>query len=153
MTKEQVYNKAYFQANKKHINEHKKAYRFTHKKSTSEQNGRFYQKHKEEIVAYYQANSDNFKLRNKKRRALKLGVNHEPYSNNYVFERDNWICGICGRKINKRLKHPNPLSPSVDHIIPLTKGGNDSLINVQAAHLRCNLGKHNKNNSQLRLIG
>lgn len=88
-----------------------------------------------------------------KYKALKQGVGHEPYRDSYIFQRDGWVCGICGRKINKKLKHPNPLSKSINHIIPLSKGGNDSPVNVQAAHLRCNMGKHNINTGQLRLIG
>ncbi len=90
---------------------------------------------------------------NYKYRAGKFGVAHEPYQSNYIFERDNWTCQICGRKINKRLKHPNLLRASIDHIVPLSKGGGDNPLNVQASHLRCNLGKNATSIGQLRLFG
>ena len=101
---------------------------------------------------YYMKNKDKYLVYRRKRRALKKGVRHEDYSNNYIFERDGWMCGICGRKINKRLKHPNRLSVSIDHIVPLSLGGDDRPINVQAAHLRCNLGKNARNTGQLRMF-
>jgi 5-methylcytosine-specific restriction endonuclease McrA len=71
-----------------------------------------------------------------------------------VYERDGWTCGICLKRINKRAKYPNPLSPSLDHIIPMSRGGGHQYVNVQAAHLRCNIekGKQSKG-EQLLLIG
>lgn len=105
------------------------------------------------LSMYYKAHPEKRRAKNRKRRALMSGINHEPYQNNYVFERDGRVCQICGRKINKRLKYPNPLCGSVDHIVPLSKGGDDRPGNVQASHLRCNLGKHAQNTGQLRLFG
>ena len=89
----------------------------------------------------------------RKRRALKLRNHHERYTDIEIFERDGWLCGICGQKINKRLKYPNPRSKSIDHIVPLSKGGADAPINLQAAHLRCNTSKNAGIGGQLRLIG
>ena len=102
---------------------------------------------------YRQKNPEKLRINGRKRRALKHKALHEPYTNSYIFERDGWICQICGQKINRRLKYPSPRSGSIDHIIPLSKGGNDSPMNVQAAHLRCNVGKHATNKGQLRLFG
>jgi len=43
------------------------------------------------------------------------------------------------------LKSPDPMSPSVDHIIPLNKGGHPSDINnLQLAHWICNRMKSDK---------
>jgi 5-methylcytosine-specific restriction endonuclease McrA len=58
-----------------------------------------------------------------------------------VFERDGWICGLCGEAIDPELKFPHPMSASVDHIIPLARGGPHTMLNVQAAHLRGNIVK------------
>ena len=33
------------------------------------------------------------------------------------------VCAICGLPVNKRLRFPDPMSPSVDHIIPVGRGG------------------------------
>lgn len=52
------------------------------------------------------------------------------------------ICGICGKPVDKSLKYPHPLSPCVDHIIPIAKGGHPSDIdNMQLAHWTCNRAK------------
>ena len=55
------------------------------------------------------------------------------------------VCGICGKPVDKSLKFPHPLSPSIDHIIPVDKGGHPSDIsNLQLAHLCCNRKKSDK---------
>lgn len=48
------------------------------------------------------------------------------------------ICGICGQPVDKTLKYPDPMSPTVDHIIPCSRGGSDGLENLQLAHRKCN---------------
>lgn len=55
------------------------------------------------------------------------------------------ICGICGRPVDKSLRFPHPLSPTIDHIIPVDRGGHPSDIdNLQLAHFTCNRQKSNK---------
>ena len=55
------------------------------------------------------------------------------------------VCGICGNPVDKSLKFPHPLSPTVDHIIPIEKGGHPSAIeNLQLAHFACNRQKSDK---------
>lgn len=55
------------------------------------------------------------------------------------------ICGICGRPVDMSLKYPDPLSPCIDHIIPIAKGGHPSDIdNLQLAHWTCNRQKSDK---------
>lgn len=55
------------------------------------------------------------------------------------------VCGICGKPVDKSLKFPHPLSPCIDHIIPVDKGGHPSDIsNLQLAHLCCNRKKSDK---------
>lgn len=55
------------------------------------------------------------------------------------------VCGICGQPVDKKLKPPHPLSPVIDHIIPISKGGHPSDINnLQLAHWQCNRAKSDK---------
>lgn len=56
------------------------------------------------------------------------------------------VCGICGRPVEKdKYKFPHPLSPCIDHIIPIDKGGHPSALeNLQLAHLCCNREKSDK---------
>lgn len=55
------------------------------------------------------------------------------------------ICAICGQRVDKKLKYPHPMSATVDHIIPVSKGGHPSdILNLQLAHFYCNRQKSNK---------
>ena len=55
------------------------------------------------------------------------------------------VCGICGKPVDFSLKFPHPLSPCIDHIIPVAKGGHPSDIdNMQLAHFCCNRAKSDK---------
>ncbi len=50
-------------------------------------------------------------------------------------------CGICGDPMDELLRHPNPMSRSLDHIKPLAGGGAHSQDNLQWSHLVCNVRK------------
>lgn len=50
-------------------------------------------------------------------------------------------CGICGEAIDYSLKWPDPRCFVVDHIVPLARGGADTLSNKQATHNDCNSKK------------
>lgn len=76
-----------------------------------------------------------------RRRARLKGATTESFSRLEIFERDNWMCGLCGESIDPQAKLPNQMSASVDHIIPIAGGGSHERANVQAAHLRCNVLK------------
>ena len=55
------------------------------------------------------------------------------------------ICALCGKPVDFKLKFPHPLSATIDHIVPVSKGGHPSDIsNLQLAHLSCNRAKANK---------
>lgn len=55
------------------------------------------------------------------------------------------VCGICGKPVDSSYKFPHPLSPCIDHIIPVAKGGHPSdLANLQLAHFWCNRQKSDK---------
>lgn len=64
-----------------------------------------------------------------------------------VCEKYHGVCQICGRKVNwNDIKngHVRRDYPSVDHIVPLSKGGTHTWDNVQLAHMACNAGKCDK---------
>lgn len=61
-----------------------------------------------------------------------------------VHTRDGWTCQLCYQPIDQNIAWPDPMSPSIDHIIPLSKGGAHALSNVQSAHLGCNSSKGDK---------
>lgn len=65
-----------------------------------------------------------------------------------LFVRDNGICHICGGECdwndhtykNRHFK-PGNTYPTIDHVIPLAKGGKHSWANVKLAHFLCNSAK------------
>lgn len=118
---------------------------------------------------HYKANSPNAKkwskgnpetrrasLRRKtqKRRALLRTSAVENVDRDLVGERDGWKCGLCGVRVDVSLRWPDPMSASLDHILPLSVGGEHTWANVQISHLRCNVLKGNRGGGeQLRLVG
>lgn len=77
-----------------------------------------------------------------KRDALKRGLFVENVDPEYILNRDRWKCHICGKRIGRRYKWPHPRSATMDHVIPLSRGGEHSRQNVKAAHAECNLRKN-----------
>jgi 5-methylcytosine-specific restriction endonuclease McrA len=61
-----------------------------------------------------------------------------------VFQRDNWKCAACGRNSQ------DGIILQVDHILPRSKGGKDTLDNFQTLCNVCNLGKSNRDSTDLR---
>lgn len=62
-----------------------------------------------------------------------------------VLARDNWTCCSCGRSSRE-----DGIILEVDHIIPRSKGGTDDIENLQTLCKKCNIGKSNKDYTDLR---
>lgn len=54
-----------------------------------------------------------------------------------VFKRDNFTCQYCGKKAPDVILH-------VDHISPVSRGGEDDILNLVTACIDCNLGKSDR---------
>lgn len=88
------------------------------------------------------------------RRARLQGADTQSYDRKGVFERDGWTCQVCGESVDKRTRVPHPKAATIDHIVPLSQGGDDTRKNVQCAHFECNTNKHaGSAGSQLLLLG
>lgn len=71
-----------------------------------------------------------------------------------VFDRDGWRCQFCRVKTPKKLRGTyEPNAPELDHIIPLSVGGEHSYRNTQCLCRKCNSDKSNNILGQLRLFG
>ena len=83
-----------------------------------------------------------------KRQALKRGADKaETIRRKIVYERDGGRCHVCGRKVRPARWH-------LDHLLPLSKGGNHTYSNVAVSCPKCNMLKGpGRIDSQLRLIG
>jgi 5-methylcytosine-specific restriction endonuclease McrA len=92
--------------------------------------------------------------RAKRRRAIQRGADAEVIYRAQIGERDHWRCGICGRKVDRRLTYPHPKSPSLDHVVPISQGGQHVAANVRIAHLTCNVNRGaGGGGEQLALLG
>lgn len=77
-----------------------------------------------------------------RRKALKRQAYVEDVEREEVMRRSRWICHLCGDKIPKSAVWPDPRFGSVDHVLPLARGGKHSYANCKAAHLACNCRKN-----------
>ncbi|WP_363319959.1 HNH endonuclease [Nocardiopsis exhalans] len=93
------------------------------------------------------------KLGKLRRRVRSREVQSEPYKLTEIAERDRGLCQLCGEGVAMNLAVPHPKAPTVDHIIPLSQGGDDLRANVQLAHFLCNSRKGAKGSQQLALFG
>jgi hypothetical protein len=61
-----------------------------------------------------------------------------------IYYGNKGICQLCFQPIDLTLDYPNPMSFSIDHIVPVSLGGTHKLKNLQSAHLLCNSKRGNK---------
>jgi 5-methylcytosine-specific restriction endonuclease McrA len=58
-------------------------------------------------------------------------------------ERDNFVCHICLGLVDMSVSRVSRFGATVDHVMPISKGGLDTLDNVRLAHWICNIRKSN----------
>lgn len=81
----------------------------------------------------------------------KIHKKHSCKSLQKLYKRDNGICYLCGGKCNLDdyiILNGNVVCgdyyPSIEHVIPISKGGTDDWNNIRLAHRICNTLKGNK---------
>jgi hypothetical protein len=157
------------------VNNRKKAFYSENNKQCRERNRQYYKKHSDKIIEdrkiYYNANKDKISKRAKKHyktehgknmarkawskyRAIKINAITEDFTPQEIFKRDNYICQSCHIKTRPDFKNQyHPKYPHLDHITPLSLGGEHTKRNAQCLCSRCNLTKHNTGTGdQLRLF-
>lgn len=78
------------------------------------------------------------------RRAQQRQLPSESFDPAEIYARDGWTCGICSLPVDPDLRHPDRMSVSLDHVIPLSCGGHHTRENVRCAHLDCNVKRGNR---------
>lgn len=87
-------------------------------------------------------------------RAKAAGTIAKHFNEVRILQRDRWRCQLCGVSTPKRLRGTKAdNAPEIDHIVPLSEGGNHVQENVQCACRRCNSEKGAKARGQLLLTG
>lgn len=87
------------------------------------------------------------------RRNLMRRASGEGMSIIELGDRDGWRCHLCGRRVDRRLDWPHPMSGSRDHLVPVVDGGTNDPANLALAHLRCNVSRQHRGPAQLLLFG
>jgi 5-methylcytosine-specific restriction endonuclease McrA len=104
-----------------------------------------------EVAARIKEYNRTNRNKNNKTRFKKLETTPEYsfYSANTVIAKYGNTCHLCGEAVD--LSAPRQTGVDgwdrglhIDHVIPLSKGGKDTLQNVRPAHGWCNLSKNNK---------
>lgn len=81
------------------------------------------------------------------RMSMSARVSHIPVSvRQEVYERDNWVCQLCGEPVDVTLPANHPLSATLDHIeckswvlVP-----DDTARNLRLAHMACNSSRRDR---------
>jgi len=90
----------------------------------------------------------------RRRRARKRNVFHQTVYLEIVAKRDNYKCHICRKQVKMDLHVLDNQAPTLDHLIPLSLGGDHTYANIRLAHRICNSKKGNRAiNEQLMLFG
>lgn len=91
-----------------------------------------------------------------KRRAMEREAFVAPVNRQAIYERDRWVCQLCRKPVARGKAVPHPKAPTIDHVVPLARGGTHEPANVQLAHYLCNSIKSDGDwtgGEQLALIG
>lgn len=101
------------------------------------------------IAKYSKDNPQKQRMWRRNRRARKLLVESEKYLESDILHIYGIECHICQETID--LKAPRKVGDDgwerglhMDHVIPLSKGGPDTVDNVRPAHGKCNVQKNDR---------
>ncbi|WP_408990277.1 HNH endonuclease [Streptomyces stelliscabiei] len=78
------------------------------------------------------------------RRVQIAEAGSEAVSRVAVFDRDHWLCQLCGTPVDRTAMVPDDHAPTLDHIIPVSLGGPHTMANLRTAHFICNSRRGNE---------
>ena len=133
-----------YENNKEQILASQKEYYLKNKDKVTQSNLRYVETHREQISAY----KHRWYLENKKTciaraRVSKAKRRMKIYENGGSFTAREWL-ELCETFDNQCVCCGNQGELTVDHIVPISKGGRNDIQNIQPLCLRCNLVKGTK---------
>jgi 5-methylcytosine-specific restriction endonuclease McrA len=87
-----------------------------------------------------------------RRRAVKRDAYRADVHRRRVFEADGYRCHLCRRKTDSTKAAPHPRSPTIDHVIPISRGGTHEPANCRTACFQCNATKGDRGGGEQLLL-
>ena len=92
-------------------------------------------------VCSLQLRRERYRVKTAKRQKV---MNPLRISVDTLIERDGTNCHLCNEPVDTLLPRNNRFGATIDHVIPISKGGLDELDNLKLAHWICNIRKGNR---------
>jgi len=102
----------------------------------------------EKMAAIWQAwaskNPERLLQNNRRKRAHKRNVPSEKYTKEDILATWGTNCHLCKKPIDLGAPRRSKYGLQLDHVMPISKGGHDTIANVKPAHAYCNQSKKDK---------
>lgn len=134
-------SRAWYEQNRERGRESRRAYNLKHRERQREKAAAWYRDNKERHMeltrSWRAANPHKRRDLEQSRRARAGSYFVEHVDRLIVYEAFGGLCGICGDAVDRERF-------DIDHVVPISRGGEHSYANVQPAHPRCNQSKKNR---------
>lgn len=87
-----------------------------------------------------------------RRRARKKNAYVANVYRKRVYESDGYRCHLCNRRTDPTKQVPHPMAPTIDHVIPLARGGAHEPSNCRTACFMCNSLKSDRGGGEQMLL-
>lgn len=134
-----------YRANPEKIKEQSRRYRLENREKVAES------KRKYNLTPNGKANHHAACVRRRVRFAINSGIRSDKgiHWTTLAEKKGSMLCSICGRECVCSADRRGALYPTVDHIIPISKGGTHTWDNVRLVCRACNASKKDKIPSQM----
>ena len=99
------------------------------------------ERHRANIKKWIIRNPDKVAAYRVRRAKAELEGNATQELINAKWEASNKTCRLCGTRIDDTLRSPHPMSLTIEHLTPISRGGAHNLDNIDFAHRTCNTKK------------
>lgn len=105
---------------------------------------------------YYSIHAERYRIKNRRILARKAGVANEDWTEKQLIDTYGSDCYICNSPVDfdaPRQGEGSDYSSWPDHVIPTSRGGENTINNVRPCHRKCNQSKSNKTYDEYILSG